>query len=129
MSTTNETPMITPRKNQMNKTPITRNEIQEMVNAMRRLYELGDSKIITQDSREKKTLEEFLSQVFLEHASEFLSCWLAVTDEYEPLVNSFASLQLRSANFIKAREARLNPESKPKTAYMPGRSTMKEGKE
>lgn len=39
--------------------------------------------------------QEFLRNAFLQHASEFLACWFAVADEYEPMINLLTRVQQR----------------------------------
>lgn len=86
-------------------TPITREQAVQASKAVRRLAELKSKTILTtNEESESAGLFTFLSNFFADHQGEFLACWFAVRDEYEPMIGMFSLLQLRANNFNQARE-------------------------
>lgn len=87
----------------MKNVPITEEAARKLAEAIARLTELGDSKIINPTTEaEVKGLRQFISNTTAEHANELIACWFAVHFEYEPLIHGFAGL-LSRANGILAR--------------------------
>lgn len=84
------------------KPPLSREIIGQMIVAMQTLIRLGNKEVKgANDDAELKGQRQFLARSFVTYAGEFLGCWLAVTDEYTPLVNGFAALQQRAAMVIQ----------------------------
>lgn len=86
-------------KNIMNK-PLTRELAGQMIAALHTINNIENN-----PDRDKQPTDEvavadaklFLEKNFVEHASEFLGSWIAVANEYEPMVASFAALQRRAS--------------------------------
>jgi hypothetical protein len=77
--------------------PLTGAQVQQAVEAYKRLSEIASSKIVNpRDEAEKTGLINFLQGFFLEHAGEFFGCWVAIQNEYSPLVNGFTQLLARA---------------------------------
>ena len=87
---------------------LTREHVEQMIQAIRSITKIeslpGRS---ANDITELKGLREFLGRSFFEHSSEFLGAWIAVADEYEPLVHSFAALQYRAAGLNAIRMSKM----------------------
>lgn len=93
--------------------PMTREFFSQMVTAYQRLLVLMGTTIKQSgDDAELVAQRTFLARAFLTHGAEFLNSWLVVTEEYDPLVRSFASLQQRSNNFIAIRQAQYDAAAK-----------------
>lgn len=56
-----------------------------------------------EDESQLSSLRSFLADNFVLHASEFLGSWIAVANEYEPLVSAFAALQRRASGLNTLR--------------------------
>lgn len=68
--------------------PVTRQEIEQMSLQYGRLLDLRDQTIVNPNrDAEIKGIIEYLSQMFIDHASEFIGCQVAIRDEYEPWLN------------------------------------------
>lgn len=88
--------------------PITREQAVQASKAVRRLTELRNmAQHTANEDSEQLGLVKFLDTFFADHQGEFLACWFAVRDEYEPMIGMFSILQLRTQNFnaMRAREA------------------------
>ncbi len=96
--------------------PLTREFFSQIVTAYQRLLVLMSTTIKQSgDDAELVAQRTFLARAFLTHGAEFLNSWLVVTEEYDPLVRSFASLQQRSHNFIAIRQAQFEAASAAQT--------------
>lgn len=88
--------------------PLDRALAEQMASAVHTINSIvhhdGTRKPEPDDEIKLKGMSHFLSNAFLEHASEFLGAWLAVCYEYEPLVKSFAALQARATAMNQVRE-------------------------
>ncbi len=99
----------------MNRVILTIEEARQLGGAIQRLNELGNSKIlIPTHEAEQKGLRDYITRITSAHADELLACWFAIHNEYEPLIESFASLLMRAQRTIEARYRAANPpESEP----------------
>jgi hypothetical protein len=62
---------------------------QQIGGAIQRLREIGSSVIIDpKNEAEQKALNNYLATTLPQYANELLACWIAVRNEYEPLINS-----------------------------------------
>ena len=69
----------------------------EIGGALARLAELKTKKIVEKDdAAENRGLEKFLQREMVEHAEEFLGCWFTIRNQYQPLIQGFASLIMRA---------------------------------
>lgn len=90
----------------MTKTPITDAEAVKIRNAIVRLRELEQTKIVTQDTEpEKRLLAEYLRKTAYEHLNELLGCWYVLHNEYEPLLHTLAPLVGRCFGMLQQRAA------------------------
>lgn len=93
--------------------PLTREVFAQMVQAYQALHKLMNSAIKQPgDDQALVANRTFLARAFLTHGAEFLNAWLVVTEEYDPLVRSFASLQQRAGNFVAMRQAQFEAAAK-----------------
>jgi hypothetical protein len=82
----------------------------EIMNAFARYKFLTDNKsaLVTPDNSRNEAeitgLKGFLSNAFIEYGGELMGCWLAVRQEYEPLVQVVSSI-LHRADGIRAENA------------------------
>lgn len=80
--------------------PLTPEEAQQLMQAIKRYSELQDQKIITPKAEaERAGLLQHLQTQLVVHSSEFLGCWIAVTREYQPLVMALRGIFSR-ANLV-----------------------------
>jgi hypothetical protein len=71
-------------------------QFQEVATAYGRLLDIKASAIKTVNhDAEAKGLVEFLANIFIEHAPDFLGAWHVVKTEYEPLANAMSILYPR----------------------------------
>lgn len=98
--------MQTPPTNTQNQTkPLSRQQIKQMSEAYGRLLDIREATIKSPTHEaEAKGLVEFLSTEFLSHAAEFIGVWVAIRDEYEPLVNLAVRLTERVVAIKQLRE-------------------------
>lgn len=84
-------------QSQQQKEPaLTGTDIQNMGAAYARLMELRSQKVLTVNTEtEVRGLVEYLSGALLAHANELLACWIAVRNEYEPVLNMLARIATR----------------------------------
>jgi hypothetical protein len=76
-------------------------EMQRIIGAYARLKQLGDSKIINpRDEAERTGLQNFLTGALLTHCEELFGCWVAMHNEYTPLITGFTALVGRALNRI-----------------------------
>lgn len=86
------------------KPPLSREIVGQMMVAMQNVIRLSQQAVRTpNDDAELSGNRTFLARAFITYAGEFLGCWLAVTDEYTPLVTGFAALQSRAGAYLAAR--------------------------
>lgn len=95
--------------------PLTRDNALQAARAITRVAELKAKSLAltTNETTELSGLESFLARFFSTHGAEILECWFIATDEYKPVVALFAMLQLRSRNFLAAREKSYQAETPP----------------
>ena len=87
-------------------TPLDRSLAEQMASALYTINNITQNPNYVKqpdDEIKLKALKLFLSNSFVDHASEFLGSWMAVANEYEPLVHSFAALQRRAAGLNAMR--------------------------
>lgn len=85
--------------------PLTVQQISAMQAALKKLAELGESKIITKNTTaEREGLTDFLRNQLMEHASELLGSWVVCNQEYAPLLNGIHGV-LRRVGYIQAEQA------------------------
>ena len=64
---------------------------QKLIFAIRRLTELGKTKIVNPNTEaEKAGLQKFVNDTVIAHADELTACWSAVRFEYEPFVGTMS---------------------------------------
>lgn len=98
----------------MKRISLTKEEAIQIGGAIHRLEQISATKITTpQDEAERVGYQEFLGRILTEHANEFLACWIAVHDEYEPLIQGLAGLLQRSTGLIQLRAVQSQPQEKP----------------
>lgn len=84
--------------------PLTLEIVGKLAGITNRLKQIAQQKVKTAALEEEaQVLLTTLSEAMLRHSAEFISAWFTVAEEYMPLVNSFASLQQRAANFSARR--------------------------
>ena len=77
--------------------------MQEIIGAYARLQQIGSATIIEpKHEAEQRGLIQYLNKELLEYAGELFGCWVAVRQEYEPLINGVSALLNRAS-------ARLQP--------------------
>lgn len=54
---------------------------------------------------------EYLSHALLEHANEFIGCWFAIRNEYEPLVGILSAVSERVVGVMRSRGAAITARS------------------
>jgi hypothetical protein len=91
--------------------PLDRHSIADLRNALIQLRTLQASALVTPTSDAQKVgLTQHLANAMLEHCEEFLGCWFAAKEEYEPLIQGFAGL-LRRAGAVNADMVRRHQEA------------------
>jgi hypothetical protein len=69
--------------------PLTEQQVVQVIGAIRRLTEIRNTAIQTANTEaEFKGLSNFVAREVLNHADELIGCWMAVHNEYEPLVRA-----------------------------------------
>ena len=82
---------------------LTPQQVQQIIGAYQRLKELSAANITTpKEDAEKQGLINFLHASLLQHAEEFFGCWVAINQEYTPLINGFTALLRRALTRIDA---------------------------
>jgi hypothetical protein len=78
--------------------------VQKLIMARARLAELGgDSPIINpRNEAEIAGLKKFLAETLTAHSDELIGCWVAVRQEYEPLVQTIERIANRVFSVRKA---------------------------
>jgi flagellar biosynthesis component FlhA len=84
---------------------LTQKQIDELAGALHRLKELN-SKAIKEstDASETRGLNAFLQSNLMNHAEEFIACWITVQNEYRPLLQGFSGLFANTLAVLQARE-------------------------
>lgn len=96
------------------KPPLTRELVAQMVDAMQTVIRISNKSIKEpNDEAELSGQRQFLARTFITYAGEFIGCWLAVTDEYTPLVNGFSALLQRAAIATAHRHAAQQAAAEP----------------
>jgi hypothetical protein len=84
-----------------NRTPLTHEVANQIGGAIAELRELSTHTVLTATNDARKAgLEKFLQNTVPQYADEFLACWFAVRNEYEPLIGCVAALLSRSNAII-----------------------------
>lgn len=90
----------------MQPTPLTPEKARQMAISVRRLAELGDTKIQTRETEaEARGLAEFLRKATLDHADELIACWHACVFEYEPFLKAMNGVMHRVSSLNAQRQA------------------------
>jgi hypothetical protein len=72
---------------------LTEQQVVQVIGAIRRLTEIRNTAIQTANTEaEFKGLSNFVAREVLNHADELIGCWMAVHNEYEPLIRSVGVL-------------------------------------
>lgn len=84
--------------------PLHPGRAQQISVALARHRELTGGKLIVnpRDEAEIRGLEKFFQEVMVQHGSEFMGCWIAIRQEYEPMVQVAARF-LERITAINAR--------------------------
>src|SRR6267142_1750518 len=76
--------------------PLTQAKATQIAEAYARFSQLRGTAIKTPTAdAELKGLSEFLANELINHASEFIGCWFAVRNEYEPILGLLARVSQR----------------------------------
>jgi hypothetical protein len=93
-------PAVAPR------TSLTPAEAQQIIGAYAKLKQLNANAISNpRDDAEKAGLINFLHGALLAHAEEFFGCWVAINQEYTPLITGFTALLQRALTRIDYQNA------------------------
>jgi len=88
---------------------LTPEKVQQLIAAVARLKEIGGSTIIDpRNEAEQVGLKKFIGETMAEHVSEFIGCWVAVRQEYEPLVQTLERIANR---VFSVRQSNRQPQS------------------
>jgi hypothetical protein len=88
--------------------PLNQDEATKIAGAFARLHELKSAVIKTDTANaEQKGLQEYLAAAMVEHASEFIGCWFAVRNEYEPLIGLVARISQRVSGINETQRIQL----------------------
>lgn len=80
----------------------------ELLNAFQRYHFLCGQTIVTEIAEaEKRGLKNYLDKTFMEYGANLIGCWIVMKNEYEPLIESIASLLGRATGLLAQREAAL----------------------
>ncbi len=93
--------------------PLTHAEGTQLGEVYARWVELRNQSIKTPTSAaEIKGCAEFLGNTLVAHASEFIGCWMAVRNEYEPMLGLLSRVSQRIAGINKQQaDARASAEA------------------
>lgn len=92
---------------------ITPEKMQQVIIGLARLRELGSTIIIDpKNEAEVLGLKKFLGEFFLEHGNELVGCWIAVRQEYEPMIQTIERIANRI--FTIRQQNRQSNEAEPK---------------
>lgn len=80
--------------------------VQKVIEAQVRLRELGGHNTIIDPKSEAEILglKKFLGDVFVQHGNEFIGCWVAIRQEYEPLIQTLERIFNRVGAINLARQ-------------------------
>lgn len=85
---------------------MTNAEVRQLGQSYARFHFLRNATIKQpKDEAELRGLTEYMATTFIDHASEFIGCYVAVKSEYEPLLNIFAQIVNRVSNIRAAQAA------------------------
>jgi hypothetical protein len=88
----------------MSDTTLTIPLVLKMREAVLRLRELSGKAVVEKtDGEERQNLEQFLVQMFMTNASEFIGAHLTVQNEYAPIINAVATILNRATMATQAR--------------------------
>jgi hypothetical protein len=91
-------------------TELTADKAREIIGAIARLGELGSNIIVdASTAAERQALKKWLGEALVEHSGELMGCWVAIRQEYEPLVNALAGVLPRALAITQKRQQRLMP--------------------
>jgi len=112
----------------MEKTTLNEHVATELGGALQRIAELSGKKIIeSTDAAEKRGLEAFVQRVMVEHAAEFVGCWLAMRTQYRPLIQGFAGLMRNCLEMIDRENKSAQPEPAPENTKPVGAGVCCQG--
>ena len=87
-------------------TPLNRETARDIVVSFQRYRELKSKSVLNPNEiAELDGTTAHLQTQLLEHAGEFISCWYAAVDEYEPLIGAIAAIQRRITAFNRPATA------------------------
>lgn len=88
--------------------PLTPQQMTQISEAYTRFLELRQQTIVTPTtSAELKGLSEFLAQSLIDHAGEFIGCWFAIRNEYEPIIGLITRVSQRVIGLNAQQHAQL----------------------
>jgi hypothetical protein len=100
-----------------NNGPLTADEAMKLGGAYQRFSELRGLVVQTPTSEaELKGLTEYLATTLIDHASEFIGCWFAVRNEYEPILGLLARIGERVSGIHAQNAAKHQAQSQAATA-------------
>jgi hypothetical protein len=80
--------------------PLNRETARDLVVSFQRYRELKSKSVLNPNEiAELDGTTAHLQSQLLEHAAEFINCWYAVVNEFEPLIGVFAAIQRRVSVF------------------------------
>lgn len=87
--------------------PLAPELVQKIIEAQVRLRELGGHNTIIDPKSEAEVtgLKRFLGEVLTTHSSELIGCWVAVHQEYEPLIQTLERIFNRVSKINEQRRA------------------------
>ena len=96
----------------MNTETLTPETVQRLIEAQARLRELGGESTIINPRNEAEIvgLKKFIGETMSAYANEFIGCWVAVRQEYEPLIQTLERIgnrifSVRSAQRLPQQSA------------------------
>lgn len=103
---------------QQQRQPISASQMQQIIGAYARLKEINSATIANpRDDAEKQGLINFLNSALLSNAEELFGAWVAVNQEYSPLITGFTALLQRAlARIDSVNRAAAAVQEQPETA-------------
>lgn len=96
------------------KAPLTKEEAAKLGGAFQRFTELRAKAVKTEaEVAELTGLSEYLAITLIDHAAEFIGCWFAVRDEYEPILGLLARVGQRVSGITAMQQAAYNAAQQP----------------
>ncbi len=81
---------------------LTPKTINEIGGALQRLAELKQKSIITkEDDQERAATERYIQEQAVLHLNELVACWVAVRQEYEPLLAAVTTVASRVLSVLQ----------------------------